>query len=138
MTREEEIRKSNGLEFMKTTNKYHMSFADAQEYVSKRGFDIPWNDCDVFIDEREITRTVGNVLKWADEHPKNPWISVKDDLPCNHAEMLHPMCNIKTQYVITSIGGLCYINNMLKYRDKWIWEMDKPTHWMPIPKLPKE
>ena len=76
--------------------------------------------------------------KWSDNHPKSPWISVKDDLPCNHAEMLHPMCNIKTQYVITSIGGLCYINNMLKYRDKWIWEMDKPTHWMPIPKLPKE
>lgn len=52
---------------MKTTNKYNMSFAEAQEYVSKRGLDIPWNDCDVFIDEREITRTVGNVLKWADK-----------------------------------------------------------------------
>ena len=52
---------------MKTTNKYYMSFEEAQEYVSKRGLDVPWNDCDVFIDEREITRTVGNVLKWADE-----------------------------------------------------------------------
>ena len=79
MTREEEIRKSNGLEFMKTTNKYHMSFADAQEYVSKRGFDIPWNDCDVFIDEREITRTVGNVLKWADEHPINVWHDTNEE-----------------------------------------------------------
>lgn len=76
--------------------------------------------------------------KWADEHPKNPWISVKDDLPCNRAEMLHPTCNIKTQYVITSIEGLCYINKMVKYRNKWIWEMGNPTHWMPIPKLPKE
>lgn len=52
---------------MKTTNKYYMSFEEAQEYVSKRGLDVPWNDCDVFIDEREITRTVGNVLKWADK-----------------------------------------------------------------------
>ena len=52
---------------MKTTNDYNMSFAEAQEYISKRGLDIPWNDCDVFIDEREITRTVGNVLKWADK-----------------------------------------------------------------------
>lgn len=76
--------------------------------------------------------------EWADEYTKNPWISVKDDLPCNHAEMLHPMCNVRTQYVITSIEGLCYINQMIKYRDKWIWEMDKPTHWMPIPKLPEE
>ena len=48
---------------MKTTNKYYMSFEEAQEYVSKRGLDVPWNDCDVFIDEREIPRTVGNVLK---------------------------------------------------------------------------
>ena len=52
---------------MKATNKYYMSFEEAQEYVSKRGLDVPWNDCDVFIDEREITRTVGNVLKWADK-----------------------------------------------------------------------
>lgn len=52
---------------METTNKYYMSFEEAQEYVSKRGLDVPWNDCDVFIDEREITRTVGNVLKWADK-----------------------------------------------------------------------
>ena len=52
---------------MKTTNNYNMSFEEAQEYVSKRGLDIPWNDGDVFIDGREITRTVGNVLKWADD-----------------------------------------------------------------------
>ena len=52
---------------METTNKYHMSFEEAQEYISKRGLDIPWNDGDVFIDEREIMRTVGNVLKWADD-----------------------------------------------------------------------
>lgn len=52
---------------METTNKYNMSFEEAQEYVSKRGLDIPWNDGDVFIDGREITRTVGNILKWADK-----------------------------------------------------------------------
>ena len=59
--------KGNGGIVMETTNKYYMSFEKAQEYVSKRGLDVPWNDCDVFIDEREITRTVGNVLKWADK-----------------------------------------------------------------------
>ena len=52
---------------MKTTNNYNMSFEEAQEYVSKRGLDILWNDGDVFIDGREITRTVGDVLKWADD-----------------------------------------------------------------------
>ena len=52
---------------MKTTNNYNMSFEEAQEYVSKQGLDILWNDSDVFIDGREITRTVGDVLKWADD-----------------------------------------------------------------------
>lgn len=49
--------------------KYYMNFEDSQDYIQKRGLDVPWNDCDVFIDEKAITRTVGNVLLWADEHP---------------------------------------------------------------------
>lgn len=48
---------------------YDMSFEEAQDYISKRGFDIPWNDGDVMVDERCITQTVANVLKWADRHP---------------------------------------------------------------------
>ena len=61
MTREQIERASAT---MKESQNYHMSFEDAQDYISKCGFDIPWNDGDVFVDEREITRTVGNVLKW--------------------------------------------------------------------------
>ena len=49
---------------IKESLNYHMSFEDAQDYISKCGFDIPWNDGDVFVDDREITRTIGNVLKW--------------------------------------------------------------------------
>ena len=48
-------------------NNFNMTFEESQDYISRRGFDIPWNDCDVFVDEREINRTVGNVLKWADK-----------------------------------------------------------------------
>ena len=48
-------------------NNYNMTFEESQDYIAKRGFDVPWNDCDVFVDEREINRTVGNVLKWADK-----------------------------------------------------------------------
>lgn len=48
---------------------YDMSFEEAQDYLSKRGFDIPWNDGDVMVDERKLTQTVANVLKWADRHP---------------------------------------------------------------------
>ena len=62
---------------MKESQNYHMSFEDAQDYISKCGFDIPWNDGDVFVDEREITRTVGNVLKW---RINSVWHST-DELP---------------------------------------------------------
>ena len=27
-------------------------------------------------------------VKWADKNPKSPWISIKDDLPCNHNELI--------------------------------------------------
>lgn len=45
--------------------KYNMSFEESQEYIAKSGLDIAWNDGDIFIDEREMTRTIGNVLKYA-------------------------------------------------------------------------
>ena len=48
-------------------NNFNMTFEESQDYIAKRGFDIPLNDCDVFVDGREIIRTVGNVLKWADK-----------------------------------------------------------------------
>lgn len=48
-------------------NNFNMTFEESQDYIAKRGLDIPWNDCDVFVDEREINRTIGNVLKWADK-----------------------------------------------------------------------
>ena len=60
----------NVKEDVETSEDYNMTFEDAQAYCSKCGIDIPWNDGDIYIDERELTRTVGNVLKWADEHPK--------------------------------------------------------------------
>ena len=64
--------------------KYNMSFEEAQEYASKRGIDVPWNDGDIFIDEREITRTVGNVLRWADDSMIErfaEWIMEHIDIP---------------------------------------------------------
>lgn len=51
-------------------NPYDMSFEEAQHYSSERGIDVPINDGDVFVDARCITQTIGNILRWADEHPK--------------------------------------------------------------------
>ena len=69
---------------------------------------------------------------------ENPWISVEDDLPCKHNELLHERYRLATQYVVTNIQGRYYINRMLKYKGRWVWETGKPTHWFPIPKLSKQ
>ena len=64
------VRTVNIKEDGETSEDYNMTFEEAQAYCSKRGIDVPWNDGDIYIDERELTRSIGNVLKWADEHPK--------------------------------------------------------------------
>ena len=59
---------------------YNMSFEEAQEYISNRGFDIPWTDCNVFVDFRYVTQTVANILRWADDNPRHkPEWSEKDE-----------------------------------------------------------
>jgi hypothetical protein len=60
--------------------RYDMCFSDAQRYLSDRGFDIPWNDCDVFVDGRYITQSVANILAWADDHRKNGWKPTDRDI----------------------------------------------------------
>ena len=76
---------------------------------------------------------------WADNNPKSPWISVKEDLPYNHKELL-----LSTEYHTVSVftykkGGACGIDNMIIRNGKWEWEAWKENYlyWMPIPILPK-
>ena len=78
--------------------------------------------------------------QWADENPQSPWISVKDDLPCNHKELI-----LSSGYYTVSVftykkGGAVGIDNMIIRNGKWEWEAWKENYlyWMPIPNLPKE
>ena len=75
-------------------------------------------------------------VKWADSHPKSPWISVEEDLPCNHEELLNPDDKRNTSYVVAIIHGYVIMSRMYKLNGKWYWENDEPTYWFPIPKLP--
>lgn len=83
--------------------------------------------------------------EWADKHPKSPWISVKDDLPCNHSDLVltynDTPFSTKRVMVVTDIHTL-FLCEMKKDDDRgWIWNYstkDKITHWFPIPELPKE
>ena len=79
-------------------------------------------------------------VNWADTHPNFPWISVEDDLPYRHKELL-----LSTGYHTVSVftykkGGAVGIDNMIIRNGKWEWEAWKENYlyWMPIPNLPKE
>ena len=67
---------------------------------------------------------------------ENQWISVEDDLPCNHEELLNPDDKRNTSYIVAIIHGYVIMSRMYKLNGKWHWENDEPTHWFPIPKLP--
>lgn len=80
-------------------------------------------------------------LDVADSHPKSPWISTKEDLPCNHEELLKAPKSYRTKAVIVrfdnNMHGFLY---MTKIHNKWEWydKIKGITHWMPIPELSKE
>lgn len=82
--------------------------------------------------------------KWADEHPKLPWISVEEDLPCNHDELIH--FGFTNNLLVIDDNKNTSTAFMKKYKNnEWIWDstynfvfLPLITHWMPVPKLPKE
>ena len=84
-------------------------------------------------------------VKWADSRPKSPWISVDEDLPCNHSDLVLTYNDIpfstERVLVMTDIHTL-FLCDMKKDNNRgWIWNYstkDKITHWFPIPDLPKE
>ena len=70
--------------------------------------------------------------------PKSCWISVKDDLPYNHEELLNAKYETKKVLILKWVG-FPDIDYMLKINGKWEWFIYKhPKFWMPIPELPKE
>ena len=77
-------------------------------------------------------------LEGADFALNNQWISVEEDLPCNHDELFINDDKKETKTVLSIINGYIMMSRMYKPKHKWHWENDEPTHWMPIPELPKE
>ena len=76
-------------------------------------------------------------LEGADFALGNQWISVDEDLPYNHEELLL-YDNITHQVLIRKKNGEYDISFMF-YFIKWefIIGLENVTHWMPIPKLPE-
>ena len=84
-------------------------------------------------------------LEGAEFAIENQWISVDEDLPCNHSDLVltynDTPFSTKRVMVVTDIHTL-FLCEMKKDDDRgWIWNIstkDKITHWFPIPEPPKE
>lgn len=67
------------------------------------------------------------------------WISVKDDLPCNHEELMSAKYETKEVLVLKNSFDNPDIDFMLKESGKWIWfDYNSVKFWLPIPEPPKE
>lgn len=127
MTREEQIKKQADI-----------YTDDASNYTEWS--DDGWSDTN---DIELVEKAFIEGTKWADANPKSHWISVEEDLPCNHEEFIETGSHYlkETIYVITvNKYGIIENNYMILYDDgKWEWKYGaNPCYWMLIPKLPKE
>ena len=78
-------------------------------------------------------------IEGADFALENQWISVEEDLPCNHDELFINDDKKETKTVLSIINGYIMMSRMYKPKRKWRWDSEEqPTYWMPIPELPKE
>lgn len=87
--------------------------------------------------------------KFADEHPKSPWVNVENDLPCNHKDLLEN--EHYTKYVLAvlewnddsskkhiEVCDMC--NKIGSFNVDFYWRKNgyyTVTHWMKLPELPK-
>lgn len=81
---------------------------------------------------------------------ENQWISVKEDLPCNHEELIENEIRTKNVLVVFAWNndpskrhiGICDMCNKIgSFNTNWYWRNISYFHvvyWMPLPELPKE
>ena len=63
---------------------------------------------------------------------ENQWISVKDDLPCNHKELLSSDHETKLVLTVDACGSI-NTDFMSIYEGTWCWWNDSNTvYWHPI------
>ena len=133
MLREEEIKKQ------------------AEIYTDNRDNYVEWSDgWDAHNDIKFVEKAFIEGAEWADNNPKSHQISVEDDLPCNHKELLENEHYTKTVLVVLSwnehpskrhISMYSMSNKIGSFDVDWYWYNTADyivTHWMPVPQLPNE
>lgn len=87
-------------------------------------------------DRTDMINMFGSGAEWADSHPKNPWISVKEQLP-----------NVSQEVIVLTKNGKCVVSSMYIPKDckgnilgskEWKGSKtfkDSIVLWMTIPEL---
>lgn len=84
---------------------------------------------------------------WADANPKSPWISVKDDLPCNHKEFIEDKYFTKPVLAVLALNEnpsikhmeVCRMCDTFGSNMDWHWcngGYHHVVYWMPLPEMP--
>ena len=72
---------------------------------------------------------------------ENQWINTKEDLPCNHEELIFLGGLIDGSETIDVFvryeSGDIWSDYMIYTNGKWRWSDGEPDYWMIPPKLPK-
>ena len=123
----------------------------AEIYTDNRDNYVEWSDgWEAHNDIKFVEKAFIEGAKWADNNPKSHWISVEDDLPCNHKELLENEHYTKAVLVVLSwnehpskrhISMHSMSNKIGSFDVDWYWYNTADytvTHWMPMPKLPNE
>ena len=78
-------------------------------------------------------------VEWADANPESPWISVEEDLPCNHQELMKNEYFTVRVFVYT-VNKDIRTDSMVKESSGWKWVNAEFNYryWMTMPELPKE
>lgn len=74
-------------------------------------------------------------LEGAEFALENQWISVEDDLPCNHDELING--NVTYPVFVRDINNIYGVTIMMKFI-KWDFMSCNITHWMPFIEPSKE
>lgn len=70
---------------------------------------------------------------------ENEWINVKDDLPCNHEELMRSSFFTRTVLALSDEIELEFAYMHKTVTDEWKWaSIRNVKYWMPIPTLPEE
>lgn len=114
---------------------------------------VAFNLCDTkFTEEAEdfIQYCFGSGAQWADENPQFRWISVNDDLPCNHEDLLESENYTKKVLAVLEWEDdpsekhieVCDMCNIIgSFTTGFYWRKNvyyNVTHWMRLPELPKK